>query len=726
MCPAGLALHHPAADLLKEWATYGCPTHTGKPWTREEMQAAIKRGPHRSALSDEAITHFKAEVDEKVRTGQAKIVAWDSIMDNPPPELKISPIAAIPHKSKQFCSILDLSFHLPLERGEVIPSVNSTTVKTAPKGAIDQLGHSLSRIIHAFAETEDDARIFMAKWDIKDGFWRMDAEDGTEWNFSYVLPQSPGNPCLLVVPTSLQMGWVESPPFFCAASETARDVAQDYCETELGTLPPHKFTHYVTGNHAYEELPETDPTGRPFRYLLEVYVDDFVSLVIPTSRDQLRHVSTGTMTGIHDVFPADDNDSNDPISVKKLKQLDGEYATTKTILGFDFDRLAKTLWLEDTKRAHLLTVLHGWLRSSRTGTVGIPFKEFESVIAKIRHAFTGIPAGRGLLTPCNKMLQMKPPVFYLHWNAVLLAAVAGCRTLLHESLDSPTRCRELVSEWLGYIGVCDTSSHGVGGIVFVETELCLPTVFRWEWSPEVKEAYHSKKITNSDLEMAGLLFLWLVIELVCGNLREKHVALFSDNSPTVSWVCRLATRGSLVSAHLIRALALRLKLNGTCPITPLHIAGEENSMTDIPSRSFGSEPQWLCRTNDNLLTLFNTTFLLPNQSSWNVFQLSSRISTCVTSVLLMKDFMLEEWRRLPKAGRIVGSAGQPSARLWEWTLSYRTPRSRRESASLKDLPAESVRDTTVEENKSKLGACLALSRPLVRRSPWPQTPTPQK
>ena len=82
-----------------------------------------------------------------------------------------------------------------------------TTVKMAPKGAIDQLGHSLSRIIHAFAETEDDARIFMAKWDIKDGFWRMDAEDGTERNFSYVLLQSPWSPsCLLVVPTSLQWG----------------------------------------------------------------------------------------------------------------------------------------------------------------------------------------------------------------------------------------------------------------------------------------------------------------------------------------------------------------------------------------------------------------------------------------------------------------------------------------------------------------------------------------
>jgi hypothetical protein len=321
-----------------------------------------------------------------------------------------------------------LSFAPGARRGNPVGQLDNGD--DAPRGAIDQLGHSLSRIIHAFAETEDDARIFMAKWDIKYGFWRMDAEDGSEWNFSHALSQSPGNPCLLVVPTSLQMGWVESPPFFCTASETARDVAQDYCETELGTHPPHKFTHYVIGNHAYEELPETDPTGQPFQYLLQVYIDNFVSLVIPTSRDQLHHVSTGTMTRIHDVFLAGDNNFNDPISEKKLKQLDGEYATTKTILGFEFDGLAKTLLLKDAKRAHLFTILDGWLHSSRTGTLGIPFKEFKSVIAKIWHAFTVIPTGWGLLIPCNKMLQMKPPMVYLHRNAVLLAAVAGCCTLL--------------------------------------------------------------------------------------------------------------------------------------------------------------------------------------------------------------------------------------------------------------------------------------------------------
>jgi hypothetical protein len=213
----------------------------------------------------------------------------------------------------------------------------------------------------------------------------------------------------------------------------ARDVVHDYCETKLGTLPSHKFTNYVTGNQGYDDLPEMDNNGNAFRYLIKVNVDDFISLVIPTSCKQLCHVSTATMTGIHDVFPADKIDSNDPISEKKLKQLDGEYSTTKNILGFDFNGDEKTIWLEEAKRAHLLTVLHGWIRASKSGTSGIPSKEFETVVAKIRHAFTAIPAGRGLLTPCNKILQTKPHTVYLHRNPMLSAAIMGCRTLLRES-----------------------------------------------------------------------------------------------------------------------------------------------------------------------------------------------------------------------------------------------------------------------------------------------------
>ncbi len=87
---------------------------------------------------------------------QARILSWDSIKENPPKELKISPIAAIPHKLNAFRSILDLSFSLWLEDSITIPSVNDTTIKTGPKGAVDQIGHSLLRITHAFAKASND------------------------------------------------------------------------------------------------------------------------------------------------------------------------------------------------------------------------------------------------------------------------------------------------------------------------------------------------------------------------------------------------------------------------------------------------------------------------------------------------------------------------------------------------------------------------------------------
>jgi hypothetical protein len=168
--------------------------------------------------------------------------------------------------------------------------------------------------------------------------------------------------------------------------------------------------------------------------------------------------------------------------------------------------------------------------------------------------------------------------------------------------------------------------------------------------------------------------------------------------PTVGWVRWLDIRGSLVSAHLIRAIALRLKLNGTCTITPLHIAGKENSMTDIPSRLFGSKPKWLCKTNTDLLTMFNNLFPLPTQDSWTVFQLTYATGMQVTSILLTTDSTLEEWRQLPKVGNLVGNAGRPTLHLWEWTLTYRTPHLQFESDSSRALQHESELDTMVEAN----------------------------
>lgn len=74
MCPRGLALHHPAAAKLLQYATGGCPTNTGKNWTKEQIWAAVERGPHVSALDPDAIKQLKTEIGDKVKVGQCKVV----------------------------------------------------------------------------------------------------------------------------------------------------------------------------------------------------------------------------------------------------------------------------------------------------------------------------------------------------------------------------------------------------------------------------------------------------------------------------------------------------------------------------------------------------------------------------------------------------------------------------------------------------------------------------
>jgi hypothetical protein len=158
--------------------------------------------------------------------------------------------------------------------------------------------------------------------------------------------------------------------------------------------------------------------------------------------------------------------------------------------------------------------------------------------------------------------------------------------------------------------------------------------------------------------MAGILLLWLCLEGVASCVTHAHIAFFSDNSPTVSWVERLASRKSRVAARLVRALSLRLNIHRACPLTPVHIPGVENALADIPSRSFGSNPEWFCPDDSALLTLFSQKFPLPHQASWTTFHFTTKMITRLISVLQMKDFTLAEWRRLPKIGQNIGDTGQ--------------------------------------------------------------------
>ncbi len=136
-------------------------------------------------------------------------------------------------------------------------------------------------------------------------------------------------------------------------------------------------------------------------------------------------------------------------------------------------------------------------------------------------------------------------------------------------------------------------------------------------------------------------------------------------------------------------------------------------MTDIPSCSFGSKQRWHFKTNEDLLTFFNSKFPLPTQNYWSVCQPTSAIATRVIYVLRMMPFTLD-WRQLPAAGKSIGTTGKPTRHLWEWTLIYRIPNSQQESACSQDLRHGSKLDSMVKENKSKIAQSVWRLWPLAR------------
>ena len=282
-------------------------------------------------------------------------------------------------------------------------------------------------------------------------------------------------------------------------------------------------------------------------------------------------------------------------------------------------------------------------------------------------------------------------------------------------------------------GIVDASKEGVGGVVFGITHACVPTVFRMEWPKEVRDQLQTDDnpggtITNSDLEMAGLVLIWLVIEFVVKNLRHKHVLLLSDNSPSVGWMDRMASKRSTPAAKFLRALAYRINAMQACPITPLHIPGVHNRIADIPSRSFGYKHAWNFRDDKEFLTFFNKTFPLPNQQSWTVCQISSEIKLKCVRTLVKRDTEMRDWNRLPRIGKHTLGTGKTSANLWRWILSSTHDASHGKSSENKSSSSAALSDKDFVATVNRLlQERLAKRSPqLARRSPWLEEKTPSK
>ncbi len=72
-----------------------------------------------------------------------------------------------------------------------------------------------------------------------------------------------------------------------------------------------------------------------------------------------------------------------------------------------------------------------------------------------------------------------------------------------------------------------------------ENSECPPTVVCLQWPEDITKNVKSDSnpngtITNSDLEMAELLLVLLVMKEIVCDLHKQNIPLFSNNTPTVS------------------------------------------------------------------------------------------------------------------------------------------------------------------------------------------------
>jgi hypothetical protein len=729
MAPSGPALTHPAAPLLLELSTLGCASEMGDDWTMEKIEAAIAKGAHPSAMEPEAASQLREETLEKISQGYARLVRWDDIKNNPPKNLKISPIAAIPHKSRKWRMILDLSHGVTLNNVRHLSVNESTHPDVAPKKAMAELGNVLPRLIYAVGTAPDmGGPILFSKIDIKDGYWRMVVPEDEEWHFAYVLPAAhPDEPLQLVVPSCLQMGWCDSPAFFCAASETARDITQDLANTPVGSLPHHPLEDWLLHPAEWPDS-NIEEYANKFLHVLEVYVDDFIQLAQTTDPAQLEHLARAILHGIHSVFPPPSvtgHAGEDPVALKKLKQGDGLWTTRKELLGWIFDGAKRCIELPPDKIEKLTAELHSMHRKKR-----VPRKEFEQIRGRLRHACIGIPAGKGLMGPIDGALRGDHKWINIRGNPALKEALGDFQTLIRILGQRPTSCKELVVTAPGYSGYCDASKLGAGGVWISGTLLLSPVVWRIEWPPDIRErvvsfANPNGTISNSDLEMAAMLAHYLVLEhIVC--LKHVHVAAWCDNTPTVSWTNKLSSSRSRVASRLVRALAMRIHVNEASPLVSVSIAGTDNKMADMASRTFSHQSvsqDTFHYTDHDFLHLFASTFPLQNDS-WRVFRLSNKLISRICSELKGEASTLGSWRRITESGSAIGHIGKTSSSpSLVWTPCSPQCQQTSELNSSPHSLSGSGTATTAKELESGLLPYRSRYVPSERLSRWTDGPT---
>ena len=103
-----------------------------------------------------------------------------------------------------------------------------------------QFGRTLERLIrHIVHSNPKFGPVQLIKIDIADGFYRVWVRLDDVPKLAVAIPHRSPEPPLLALPLALPMGWTQSPPYFCAVTETIADLTNQRLHQRRSSRPHH-------------------------------------------------------------------------------------------------------------------------------------------------------------------------------------------------------------------------------------------------------------------------------------------------------------------------------------------------------------------------------------------------------------------------------------------------------------------------------------------------------
>ena len=658
-------INHPAATLLESYYREGVPIALASPpWTQEHKNQVLLRGPHKSARDH--IDFVRLEFEEYVRKGFWTILPAADVLHFP--ELRLSPMGVVPQHERRPRIICDYSFH----------DVNQHSEALAPEEAM-QFGGTLTRLLHAIAHADPrHGPVYLGKYDLADGYYRMHLHTDSVLPLALLFPVSPGESPMVALPLVLPMGWTESPPYFCAATETIADLANERLQDPTELAPHRLETLAYTTPPDYVETsaavvsalyPRAYQTG-PLRYV-DVYIDDLIG----ASQGDPLQVVRAVLHAADQVFrPLSDEDGphrQEPVSVKKLRKGDGFPCTRKVVLGWLIDTRAGTIHLSPRRSLRLQEILAGFPRSRKR----VSLQEWRKVLGELRSMALALPGCRGLFSALQTVY--KPGQTRLRLTRLTHDFLDDFRWIATSLQQRPTRIFEVVPSEPSIIGTTDAAGHGMGGVFFVPHPSSTPLqpqscayIWRASFPPDIAAILVTRNnphglLTNSDLELAATIVHHDVIAHTC-DVREATLSTLHDNTPTVFWNRKGSASTNGPAAYLLRLQALHSRHYRYYPCHDF-IPGHLNRMADIASR-------YLWKNDDEILSLFNATF--PQDHPWQLCTPRSATLSSVTSALRKQRQEPALWTSVPEVPTPTGHCGWLSVKSVPWTPGSPTARTR--------------------------------------------------